>query len=440
MSIFKTIKRGLGFSGDDDTDDVLYSDTTEATDSTPKSASAAAAPTATNVEPLKFDPENQNKIFDKVVEVFNQSLPTFLAQSVDREAQIKYLRDALDSGVRDYLDSLVAQAKVYCENRWHQTRESMASELDSIKAKAADIEKKSAEIQQKQLSADRQKRALSDRVHDLETQLVKIEAEREQYELENRSLVNRLKVAGVQQEDVDSAHAEIERLNSEIKHLRENPDAASAAEADALKTQIAEMSTAMENMQEEGRVAKELLEDLRKNLAASNKRLAESEKQLGEANDTIEEYNRELDKKMAEVSERMSSDAEKIKSLKNALAARDSKIESLQQTISENIRKQASREKELQAEIAKLKPRKAAVAIVADTDDNTVETTAPFISEADLLAVEKSFESEDWFTKNPPAETPSMRQPESDDKFGYQEPRKSRNSEKNHNPSQLSLF
>ncbi len=440
MSIFKTIKRGLGFSGDDDTDDVLYSDTTEATDSAPKSASAAATPTATNVEPLKFDPENQNKIFDKVVEVFNQSLPTFLAQSVDREAQIKYLREALDSGVRDYLDSLVAQAKVYCENRWQQTRESMASELDSIKAKAADIEKKSAEIQQKQLSADRQKRALSERVHDLETQLVKIEAEREQYELENRSLVNRLKVAGVQQEDVDSAHAEIERLNSEIKHLRENPDAASAAEADALKTQIAEMSTAMENMQEEGRVAKELLEDLRKNLAAANKRLAESEKQLGEANDTIEEYNRELDKKMAEVSERMSADAEKIKSLKNALAARDSKIESLQQTISENIRKQASREKELQAEIAKLKPRKAAVSIADDADDNAVETTAPFISEADLLAVEKSFESEDWFTKNPPAETPSMRQPEADDKFGYQEPRKSRNSEKNHNPSQLSLF
>lgn len=440
MSIFKTIKRGLGFSGDDDTDDVLYSDTTETTESAQKSTSATAAPTATNVEPLKFDPENQNKIFDTVVEVFNQSLPPFLAQSVDREAQIKYLRDALDSGVRDYLDSLVAQAKIYCENRWQQTRESMASELDSIKAKAADIEKKSAEIQQKQLSADRQKRALSERVHDLETQLVKIEAEREQYELENRSLVNRLKVAGVQQEDVDSAHTEIERLTSELKHLRENPDAASAAEIDALKTQIAEMSSAMENMQEEGRVAKELLEDLRKNLAASNKRLAESEKQLGEANDTIEEYNRELDKKMVEVSERMTADAEKIKSLKNALAARDAKIESLQETISENIRKQASREKELQAEIAKLKPHKATVSMVAEADENAVETTAPFISEADLMAVEKSFESEDWFTKNPPAETPSMRQPDENDKFGYQEPRKSRSSEKNHNPSQLSLF
>lgn len=440
MSIFKTIKRGLGFSTDDETDDTLYSDTTETTTATTKQADAAPASTTTQtVEPLKFDPDNQNKIFEKIVEIFDQSLPPFLAQSVDRNAQIKYLREALDSGVREYLDSLGAQAKAYCESRWQQTRESMATELDSIKAKAADIEKKSAEMQQKQLSADRQKRALSERVHDLEAQLVKIEADREQYELENRSLVNRLKVAGVQQEDVDSARAEIERLNDEIKRLRENPDAASAAEADALKTQIAEMSEAMENMKEEGRVAKELLEDMRKNLAATNKRLSESESQLSEANATIEEYNKELDKKMVEVAERMTADAEKIKSLKSAIDDRDAKIESLRETIAENMRKQASREKELLEEIAALKPSKTSSHKTAEVVD-AVETSAPLISEDDLMAVEKSFESEDWFTKNPPAETPSMRKPETDDKFGYQEPRKSRSSEKHHNPSQLSLF
>lgn len=440
MSIFKTLKRGLGFSdGDDEADNALYADTAESIYPTPKpTVNATPAAAGTEVEPLKFDPASQNAIFEKVIEVFNQSLPPFLAQSVDRDAQIKYLRDALDGGVRQYLDSLGAQAQAYCESRWQQTRESMAAELDSIKTKAADIEKKSADMQQKQLSADRQKRALADRVHDLEAQLVKIEADREQYELENRSLVNRLKVAGVQQEDVDSARAEIERLNLELKRLRERPGENTSAEADAMKIQIDVMTSGMESLKEEARVAKQMLEDMRKNLAAANKRLADREKQLDEANSTIEEYNKELDKKMLEVGERLAHDTEKIKSLKTALADRDAKIESLRETISENLRKQARREKELQEEIARLKPRRNTKS-AAETD--AVETSAPLISEDDLRAVEKSFESEDWFTKNPPAKTPSMRQPDNDDKFGYQEPRKSRSgSEKPQNPSQLSLF
>lgn len=447
MSIFKSIKRGLGFSdGDDEADTALYADTAESIYAPVKGTTRPGtpdrtAPAAPAVEPLKFDPASQNAIFEKVVEIFNKSLPPFLAQSVDRDAQIKYLRDALDSGVRQYLDSLGEQAQNYCENRWQQTRESMAAELDSIKAKAADIEKKSADMQQKQLSADRQKRALADRVHDLEAQLVKIEADREQYELENRSLVNRLKVAGVQQEDVDSARAEIERLNLEIKRLRERPGENSSAEADAMKIQIEEMTSAMDSLKEEGRVAKQMLEDMRKNLAAANKRLADREKQLDEANTTIEEYNKELDKKMVEVGERLSRDSEKIKSLKSALSERDAKIESLRETISENLRKQARREKELQEEIARLKPRKPArTASETDAAGDADETPAPFISEDDLRAVEKSFESEDWFTKNPPAKTPSMRQDEDDDKFGYQEPPRRRSSEKPQNPSQLSLF
>lgn len=446
MSFFSSLKRSLGLDDSEVAEDnTLYADTAEAVSSSSDASATEDGDKAAGEASLEFDRASQDLIFEKVVEIFNKSLPPFLAQSVDKQAQIKYLREAMDSGVKAYLDSLSSKAEAYCEQRWHQTRESMAAELDAIKAKADDIEKKSADIQQKQLSADRQKRALSDRLHDLESQVVRLEADREQYELENRSLVNRLKVAGVQQEDVDSARAEIERLNTELRKLRENPGDVRAAEADALRIQIDEMRGAIDSLKEQNRVSAQMLDDMRKNLAGANKRLAERDKQLKEANEIINSYNIELDKKMAQVDERLAADAETIKKQKKAMADRDSQIESLKETIARNLRQQARREAELQSRIKALAPAQEIAQPEEEkpaqpaAPEEAFEVKPPVISEADLSEIEKTFESEEWFTKNPPAETPSMRKPDSDSEFGYKDPPR-KNPDRPDHPSQLSLF
>lgn len=447
MSFFKSLKRGLGFSDDDmSEDDVLFADTAEDIQPAAKTTGkpSVTPSQAATVEPPTFDKEKQAVIFEKIVDVFNQSLPPFLSASIDRQAQIKYLRDALDSGVKDYLDSLAAEAQAYCENRWQQTRESMASELEALKTKAGDIEKKSADMQQKQLSSDRQRRALSDRVHDLESQLASLEAEREQLELENRSLLNRIKVVGVQQEDVDSARTEIERLNQEIKRLRENPAEAAAAETDALKIQIDEMTNGIDSLKEQNRVCNQMLEEMRKNLASANKRIADRDQQIAKANETIQQYSDTMEKKMVEVDAILSENKETIKNQRIAIAQRDSKIDALNETISHNLKLQAKHERELRFEIDNLKKAAGSAAVATKTrpvagEDHPVNTASPLISEDDLSAIEKTFESEDWFTKNPPAETPSMRPDTKDEDFGYKEPPR-RNNGSDHNPSQLSLF
>ena len=51
---------------------------------------------------------------------------------------------------------------------------------------------------------------MADRVTDLEAQVERLEAEREQYELENKSLLNKLKVADIQPGVVDEMSKEIE--------------------------------------------------------------------------------------------------------------------------------------------------------------------------------------------------------------------------------------
>lgn len=429
MSFFDTLKRGLGFGGDAAPDDTLLADTAEPV--TPRHES--------DVEPVKFDPAQQRLIFEHVVDVFNQSLPPFLAKSIDRDAQIEYLRRGLDTGITAYLDSLAKAADRYCEARWQQTRESMKAELAALKAKAGDIERRSADMQQRQLSSDRQKRALSDRVHDLEAQLAKLEAEREQYELENRSLLNRLKVAGVQQEDVDSARAEIERLGMELRKQRENPGADAAQRADALEVQVKEMTDGIEALKEQNRVTTDMLEDMRKSLAAANKRVAERDAKIAEANETVRQVTEAIEAKMLEVDTTLADNASTIKRLNAELTERSLLIDSLNETIAKNLRLQAAREKELNRRIVKLQGAPKPTPKPAEAPVETAEAPAPVISEADLSAIEKTFESEDWLVKSPPAPTPSMRPLADPEDFGYRGP--GRNSDNiPSNPSQLSLF
>ena len=455
MKLFSAIKRGLGFSDGDDDDDSLYADTTPArpADQRQTESHETAADTEDDgAKPIEFDPDKRRLIFDKVVEVFNATLPDFLRRSVDAKAQSDYLLQSLDNGIKDYLDSLAAASQAYCARQWEQRQASLAAELETVRGRAAEIEKQSSEIKQKQLSADRQKRALADRVHDLESQLGRLEADREQFELENRSLVNRLKVANVQQDDIDSSRAEIESLKLEIKKLRENPGESREQEIEALKTQISAMTEGIESLKEQQRVSDELLADERQRLAQAKEdlksrdesldavraELASTVAKLTEANSLVEGFN-EVSEKMDEINQMMARREEKIKSQKKLLASREAEIDSLRKTISENMRLQAEREKALQDEIETLRKAAAPAPEVNLTAEPGPDMeSAPRISDNDLTDIEQTFESEEWFTKTPPAQTPSMRPSEDDPDFGYRPPR--RKPQPPHNSDQLSLF
>lgn len=444
MSIFSKVKRALGFGPDDDDadDEQLFADTAESTEKADEGTVAALPPAAESVKPVEFDARMQDAIFTRIIDVFNSSLPDFFAKTVDKESQLKYLRENLDAGVKEYLDSLSRAAETYCEAQWKARQASMATELETIRARAGEIEKQSSDIKQKQLSADRQKRALTERVHDLESQLARLESEREQFELENRSLVNRLKVANVQQEDVEKLQTELNHLRLENQRMRENPDEASAAKIEALNTQIGEMTAGIESLKEQIRVSGEMTEDLRSRLRQSEdvakemqSRIEAKDKEIADYNEIVAQF-AHVEKKMVEVDEVISRKDEKIKSQKKMLDSRAAEIEELRKTISENLRLQAEREKSLREEIDSLRP--TVVSEMTVNFGDATEDSVPQISEDDLSALEQTFESDEWFTKTPPPETPSMRPPESESDFGYHAPR--RKTVPPEHPNQLSLF
>lgn len=420
---FIFFKRLFGFGSDADADqDQLLADDTDA----PASAASDSKhkPAEKPADPPAFDQDIAQRIFGSVIQIFNESLPKFVADSVDPKVQAELIRKALDQDIQKYLDSLSETARQYCEQQWKQTRTALEDEIAAAKAKSAEVQRKSEEFQQRQLSADRQRRALSDRVHDLEAQLTKLEAEREQLDLEKRSLVNRLRVASVQ----GGTDAPAEAI-------------ADPAEVQKLQQTIAEMQSGIDSLKEQNRVANEMLEDQRKRLAEAKKELDEArqqlaakEKELAEANEAISQFN-EVVPQMQKVDEILSAKEEKIKQLRKTISARDNEITALRKTISDNIRAQAKREKELQNQIDNLQGAAPKPATLMTIDEPIDEEPTPQISEEELSAIEQSFENGEWFTNSKPVETPPVRPDDSD--FGYQEPKRKKNQP---DPNQLSLF
>lgn len=418
MSFFKTLKRGLGFG--DDEDDPLYADPEEQAAEPSEVRSAAVAAPRVEVPAPEMTEDAKRAIFDHVVAVFNEAQPDFLRKALDPEAQSKYIYETLEQSLKDYLSELARQAQVRCEQQWQGEHSTMASEMESLREKAREVEQQRVDIQQRQLSADRQKRALADRVHDLEAQVAQLEAEREQYDLENKSLVNKLKVSGLHQEEADAMRSQVERLNRELAQLRDNPESAVAGLDAKLKEaadENAALSEALDNMREKQRVADEMIAQMRTQLKEKTRELDDANGMLGELE--------EIHAQMLKMDEVMKKREAKLARLKDKNARLEAQVEELSQKLarfSEPVPYAAAGE--------------TAGAVVGEPDETLK------ISDTDLSAMEETFESADWMSNEPPAASLSalsVRQPADDDsEFGYHEPK--RRTPPADNCAQMSLF
>lgn len=433
MSFFDAFKRALGFGPDPDL--ISDSDTVDDPDVVAERAdaseprkeaedSSADAPAAPSV-----DPDIKARIFDGAVAVFNEALPSFLRDTVDAGAQSKKLAEALDKGLDEYLTNLMSVAEQYAEARLKGAADTARRDAEKLRADMQLIEQQRVSLREQQLSADRRRRALSDRVTDLEQQLANAEAEREQYELENRSLLNKLRVADVTGATVAEGAV----------------PAVAAAELKEARTALAEAKSAAEQ-------AEATAGEFRRNAEESMRRAEAAEKELADAR-TREEmslamYNdlqntlvgekaerRRLEESLAEAKTIVDSVAQlqlQMGQVEELIRKRDERIEKLKST-NKRLREQlAEKEKALEAVH---RADRGLFNIDAEADEAVVRHTA--VKSEDLSQIEDEFECPDWFVSEPPpGEVSPLLQ--SDVEFGYQEPpRKPRKPE---NDAQLSLF
>lgn len=389
--MFKSIKKAFGFVDDDE----LIADDPEAeAPSLPDSVSEAneSTPQQPNI--------NADRIFSHVVEVFNASLPGFLKAGANAEAQRRYLYDTLSADIKAHLDSLEAQAREACESRWRNDRDSLNQKVRQIEARSKELEEKKIELSQKQLSADRQKRALSDRVHDLEKQLSKLAADREQYDLENKSLVNKLKVAGVFEKENEELRDELNRLQAENLHMRngqavpgkEGGDSEETSKAvtraEEAEAKVKETETRLAEAEKRAQEAETKAKDAEKRIAEAENKAAKAEERVAAA----EKETLETAVRLEELEKHNGSDADKLREqLNQAVSDKknigeqnkklSSQLESLRKGQSEAVSTIENLKKELDAQQKTIETLRAEAA--QRPDDEEIKVLRLKVAEAE---------------------------------------------------------
>ncbi|WP_279150907.1 hypothetical protein [Muribaculum intestinale] len=416
---------------DDSTSDTV----TSADDGTQKEGdSCADNPESSGVcanEPESF-PLN---IFDSLLEVFNEAQPDFIRKCLDMDAQRRYLYNCVDASFRDYILRIKDSARnEACRERDNEHRR-MTEEIDSLRVQVKDSGKTTDDLKAMRASADRQKRTFNERIRDLERQLAAAMAEKEQYDFEVKSLMNKLKVQQVQQSDVqelDELRTRLADANKQItamnaaSAMRETSEAASRREIESLRARVKELTTQLDDAREEAGAAviKESASEsdillLKRRLAEAEATMKASEQRLVDAESKARNLQVRLDEAEKALKETSATDTEEKTVSSDIFCFGMPAVEHHDDESPEKIPAAdvVSQPEEQAPKKRRGRPKK----------------TMPRIS-----AIDESMDSTEWLVATPPAGTSVKVAPLSDPAFGYQEP--PRKPQPPENDAQMLLF
>lgn len=349
MSIFGSFKRAFGFSDTEDDyldegiDATVHKPGTSPSNNRQEQNNAENAVTEEDAGDIVIPQELSQGIFDGVVAIFNQALPDFIKTCVDVEAQRKYIYDSLDESLKAYIDKVGEEARKRSVMRWENERKKVQTEMLQLKEQHRLAEESRADWQRQQLSAERQKRALTERLHDLENQIVKLEAEKEQYDLENKSLINKLKVSNVKDGDIEVMRQEIEALQARLQEAR-GADKSGELQAlvDSANASIAEKDELIQSLQAKLENAGnagaadadvEALNAQIEAMTAENKRLADAVEQLQTKEKIADVMINELNAKASEAVRELDDKKQSLDALSGEHAGALSEIERLKEKV-----------------------------------------------------------------------------------------------------------
>ncbi len=457
MSVWNNIAKTLGFGGDAPESEEESWQVDDVVESTPQ-------PEETG--PVEIEPARVHAIFQRVIEVFNNTLPDFLSKSVDPEKQRKYLYDSLDASTKNYLAEVQQRVNDYCTSQWQAERDRLKDEAARLRKRTEELEEKKSAMADKQLSTDRQKRALSERVRDLEDQILKLEAEKEQLDIENKCMVNKAKAATVLEEEIEELRKENLRLNDARQAMDMRSDLNDAMGSE-FKKQAAEATAEMKALNEKLQALTEeaALKDAR--IADLTRKAQVSESKIAELTEHNQSQKKEIDgmaKALAEAQshaeavditpeqlEEIQHQISRFEEVKKKLDSRIDKLratlkesqaenQSLRDTIKENLLTAAKTQQQLNERIEALtrqlegaKPGQTAKA----SEKKRNETKRSSSGSGSSSGVDQLINGADWLVSSPAEESPMHSADE--DSFGYTAPpRKPRLA--TDNDAQLSLF
>ena len=340
--MFDKLKKAFGFGPIDDNDELIADD--------PENDAIRTDVDTDAPQVSEGDVENiVTEIFEHVVLQFNDALPGFLKETVDAEREKKFLYQTLHEDVKAHLRLLEESVNRRVGDSWRTEREKMQSDLKSLSKTAKEIEAKRNELRNQQLSSERQKRAMTERIHELERQLLASEAEKEQLELENKSMLNKVKVSQVYEKELNELREQVSQMQNEL------------IDSKVTGTTTAESS--------EPAVVKETVDPNPELLL----KIESLEKEKTELTSRIEQLSR-FEKENDELLDKMEKAVEKIQSMEEETAAKSAKIKTLTRDLESTRRELESAKQELESHRDPIDMSEVSLAmndvddVVADTD------------------------------------------------------------------------
>lgn len=368
MTFFSKLKNIFGFADSeyDSTTDQLDSEHTPYINPFKKNPdittddSASAAPTIETAEETNSDLDSSMnaEVTAKMIEVLNSGLPDFIKGCIDKEAETKYVQQIFGNVLTEYTAKLKVQIEEKAKSAWQTDRMNMEQQVATQAKQAAEASSKIEELRNRIMSLDRQKATLSEKNAQFENKIATAEAEREQFQLECKSLMNKLKVSAVNEQELMAAKEENANLLQENTSLR----------AEMLKLRN-ESASATEKIRKEITAEQEKsLTEVHETIAGLQQKLADREKALSELSSLNEALEAQI-QQPSKSQEIISSLQSEIKSISDEMYKLKEEHQSAKASLAsyadENVRLAGEIEKKdsalntLQTELAKLEASNA---------------------------------------------------------------------------------
>ena len=254
MSFWKGVKSAFGFSGSESEEDVEEYDSslpTYAAQPTPADQETVGnQPDTPSHEQSTPDPDTTIKpvdtagneptethaddslpgdIFDALIEQFNSFQPEFVKECLSTEAQRTYIYNSISENLRLRIQKATATTQQTDDSSNQTEIERLKRRISVLEAEAKDTDNIRQENHKLQLSIKRQKRALLDRINDLEAQVAKNYAEREKFFSDKRNPADAALI--------DSTNARVKELEATLAQ-RDEEIAARTGDMDQMMMKI----------------------------------------------------------------------------------------------------------------------------------------------------------------------------------------------------------
>lgn len=458
MSMMTIIKKAFGFSPETEEDDEYDSTLPEYAAPAPPEDNVAASATNSNTHFTETPPQEPEQapastictvdsaddvtlpddLFDAVIALFNETQPDFIKKCLNLEAQRAYIVKSLSESLRGRINNLLSAAK------WAEEKAQLEQKIESLETDT--VKNLRQENHRLELSVNRQKRALLDRINDLEAQVARHDEEKEKIfsskpgsqalakanahirrlEEEKAALIADKASSAVPasgDDEVVKLHSEIENLSQQCQQLSEEAD---------------RQSTLRQQLEVKTQMSDNIINDLRNQLAECRNELeavqSEQEAVMGQIQTQLDGFEDLKARKDAKITELQNSNA------------------SLKRTIESNLYNHVETEQKLREELNRLKSRlldaekDAAALLAAKTEAEAELATLKTNAESNLAAqadadtprparkrgrprkvkIDADLDNTDWFSTG-----------KDDPDFGYHEPPR---RPSNNNEAQLSLF